>query len=75
MTVGLCSLPVRFQSPDRTNCKGYCMFTNDFQWMITAVNACFSSLSLDLLFHILSLGPGIGFKIKIRHPKAHYIRG
>lgn len=45
MTAGLCSPVVRFQSPDRMNCEGYCIFTNDFQWMITALTACFLSLS------------------------------
>lgn len=57
MTVGLCSLVVHFQSPDRVNCNGYCIFTNDFQWMITALNARFASLPLfhEPLCHILSL--------------------
>lgn len=50
MTAGLCSPVVRFQSPDRMNCEGYCIFTNDFQWMITALTACFLSLSLPPSF-------------------------
>lgn len=57
MTVGLCSLVVHFRSPDRMNCNGYCIFTNDFQWMITALNARFASLPLfhEPLCHVLSL--------------------
>lgn len=57
MTAGLCSAVVQFQSPDRVNCAGYCIFTNDFQWMITALHACFFlclSLSPDLFFPIPS---------------------
>lgn len=53
MTAGLCSTVVQFQSPDRVNCAGYCIFTNDFQWMITALHACFF-LCLSLPRPVLS---------------------
>lgn len=63
MTAGLCSTVVQFQSPDRVNCKGYCIFTNDFQWMITALRACFFFLSLSLSVSLCLSRPVLSYPI------------